>query len=359
MTHGPGFPGRFAPFSERPAMEYRQVGKTGLSVSEIGFGSGGNAGLMIRGNFEEQLAVIERALELGVTYFDTAPDYGNGAAEISLGRALRTLQVRPVVNSKVEVRERDLGDIAGHVVRSTEASLRNLQLDYLDVLQIHNGPAERPAPLHGAYYATLDIEHFMRPGGVLEGLRRLLDAGKIRHAGFICRGNDIGPVKQLLDTGMFSLLNVSYTMLNPTSGMTRPDGLQVDKDGGAVLNVARDAGCSAAIYSALAHGFLTDDSVEGRQRHPLARDSAAYGPQAVDFQHKAAQVRFVAQALGISFAQAAFRFVLDHPGVATVLGGFSSMEQLEELSAVSGMEAIPPELLSRLDTVWRNNFVTA
>lgn len=337
-------------------MKYRQAGTTDLGVSEIGFGCGGNAGLMVRGDFGEQLEVVGRALDLGITYFDTAPDYGDGIAEENLGKVLKRLRARPVLNSKVEIRARDLDDIAGHVVRSTEATLRRLQVEYLDVLQIHNGPVFGAAPLGGGYYATLGIDHFMGPDGALEGLRSLLQAGKIRHAGFICRGNDIGPVRQLLDTGLFSMINVCYTMLNPTPGTVCPEGLEVDKDGGAVLNFARDAGCGAAVYSALARGFLTDDSVEGVERHRLARSTEAYGERAAGLQQQAAQVRFVARELGISLAQAAFRFVLDHPGVTTALGGFSSLAQLEELTAVSGMEAIPAELLGRLDAVWRSNF---
>jgi aryl-alcohol dehydrogenase-like predicted oxidoreductase len=340
-------------------MEYRMAGATDLRVSEIGFGCGGNAGLMVNGSAAEQLAVVARALELGVTYFDNAPDYGDGIAEETLGHALKTLGARPVVNSKVEIRARDLDDIAGHIVRSTEASLRRLRLDYLDVLQVHNGPIAGSAPLEGGYYATLGIEHFLRPDGVLEGLHRLLQAGKVRHTGFICRGNDITPVKRLLDTRIFSMLNVCYTMLNPTPGMVCPPGLEVEKDGGAVLNEARETGCGAAIYSVLARGFLTDDSVAGHERHPLARATDAYGKQAAVLQRRAAQVRFVARELGISLAQAAFRFVLGHPGVTTALGGFSSLEQLEELCAVSGMGPLPAELSSRLEQVWRSNFAAS
>jgi aryl-alcohol dehydrogenase-like predicted oxidoreductase len=339
-------------------MEYRLAGATDLRVSEIGFGCGGNAGLMVRGSAAEQLAVVARALELGITYFDNAPDYGDGAAEENLGHALKTLGARPIINSKVEIRARDLGDIAGHIVRSTEDSLRRLRLDYLDVLQVHNGPVAGVAPLEGSYYATLDLDHFLRPNGVLEGLHRLMQGGKVRHLGFICRGNDITSVKRLLDTGFFSMLNVSYTMLNPTPGMVCPPGLKVDKDGGAVLNETLESGCGAAIYSALARGFLTDASVEGHERHPLARATDAYGKQAAILQGRAAQVRFVARELGISLAQAAFRFVLGHPGVTTALGGFSSIEQLEELCAVSGMGPFPADLSNRLGQVWRSNFTT-
>ena len=130
-------------------MQLRNVGSSDLVVSEVAFGCGGNAGLMVRGERREQVRVVARALELGVTYFDNAPDYGNGAAERNLGLVLKELGTRPVLNSKVEIRAADLVDIAGHVVRSTEASLTRLGVDQLDMLQIHNGPSLTPPQLAG------------------------------------------------------------------------------------------------------------------------------------------------------------------------------------------------------------------
>ena len=77
-------------------MRYRSIGKTDLRLSEIAFGCGGNAGLMIRGSEREQIAAVARAIELGINYFDNSPDYGGGAAEENLGRALKALRVRPL-----------------------------------------------------------------------------------------------------------------------------------------------------------------------------------------------------------------------------------------------------------------------
>jgi aryl-alcohol dehydrogenase-like predicted oxidoreductase len=81
------------------------------------------------------------------------PTIGNGAAEANLGRILRDLGQRPVINSKVEIRQDNLDDIAGHVVRSCEASLKRLAIDHLDTLQIHNGPATTPPTLEAGSYA--------------------------------------------------------------------------------------------------------------------------------------------------------------------------------------------------------------
>ena len=157
-------------------MNYREVGNTGVWVSEIGFGGGGNAGLMVRGTHEQQREAVVRALELGVNYFDQAPDYGGGVSESNLGRLLKELGVRPYVTTKVEVRADHLDDIAGHVTRSLDASLTRLGVDYVDFLQIHNGPVASRPDLSGSGYTHLWVEDYLKPGGALEGLRR---AGKV------------------------------------------------------------------------------------------------------------------------------------------------------------------------------------
>jgi aryl-alcohol dehydrogenase-like predicted oxidoreductase len=337
-------------------VEYRQVGNTELRVSEIGFGCGGNAGLMVRGSPEEQRQVVARAVELGINYFDNAPDYGNGLAEENLGRVLKELKVRPFITSKVEVRHTNLGDISGHVVRSTEESLKRLGVDYLDILQLHNGPAPSPPKLEGRSYTQLWIEDYLRPGGALEGLQRVLHNGKARYLGFICRGNDAYQVRQLVDTNIFRMINVPYTLLNPTAGMAKPIGLEVDRDFGAVIDYAHAHGVGTAIYSPLAGGFLTDHSVAGGDRHPLA------GPREVAsevYRHTLEMARalsFLRREGTHTLTQAAIRFILMHQGVTVVLGGFSAMSHLEEIVQVSGAGPLAPELIARVEMVWRANF---
>jgi aryl-alcohol dehydrogenase-like predicted oxidoreductase len=337
-------------------VEYRQVGETELRVSEIGFGCGGNAGLMVRGSPEEQRQVVARAIELGINYFDNAPDYGNGLAEEHLGRVLKELKVRPVITSKVEVRQANLQEIAGHVVRSTEESLKRLGVDYLDILQIHNGPAPSPPKLEGRVYTQLWIDDYLRPGGALEGLHRLVRDGKTRYLGFICRGNDAYQVRQLIDTQMFRMINVAYTLLNPTAGMTKPFGLEVDRDFGGVIDYAHTHGVGTAIYSPLAGGFLTDHVVSGGDRHHLAgpRD-----PSSEAYQRSLEMARalsFLRREGSHTLTQAAIRFILMHKGVTAVLGGFSAMSHLEEIAQASGAGPLAPELMARVEMVWRANF---
>lgn len=337
-------------------MRQREIGATGIGLSVIGFGCGGNAGLMVRGEQTMQTRIVARALELGVNYFDNAPDYGAGRAELALGRALKEIGARPLINSKVEIRACDLGDVASHVVRSAEASLSRLGVDYLDVFQIHNGPAANDPQLQGEVYTQLHLPHFFGPKGALEGLERLRRAGKIRASGFICRGNDAPDVLKLLETKAFSLVNVPYTLFNPTAGAPRPPGLNVKKDFGCVISHAQRHGVGAAIYSPLAGGYLTDDALRSRPRHPLAR--APREPREVEerYARMAEQVSFLARDNCHTLAQAAFRFILDHAGVTTAIGGFSSLRQLEEIAAMGEADPLSADDRARLNAIWNSGF---
>ncbi|MFN0073557.1 MAG: aldo/keto reductase, partial [Chloroflexota bacterium] len=317
-------------------MEYREIGTSGIRISEIGFGCGGNAGLMVRGEPREQRDTIARAIELGINYFDNSPDYGDGAAETNLGRVLRELRVHPFLNTKVEIRNENLDDIAGHVVRSVDESLQRLGVDYVDVLQIHNGPVDPAPKLEGRAYARIWVEDYLKPNGALEGLERVMRQGKARCIGFICRGKDIGPVRQLLDLGRFDIINVSYHLMNPTPGYPKPRGLDVD-DWGQVIDEAELSGTGVAIYSPLASGALTDNSVAGNPAHPLATvRRAADSPEARRIQEQSASFQFLSRPGEHTLAQATYRFILAKSGVTTVLGGFSEVSQMEELVEASG-----------------------
>ena len=178
----------------------------------------------------------------------------------------------------------------------------------------------------------------------------------MRHAGFICRGSDGAEVRRLLDTGVFGLINVPYTLLNPSAGQSVPPGLAVERDYGDVISAAQAAGVGAAIYSPLAGGALTDDAMTGATRHPLARPDRASAEKTSRQREAAVRLRFLCEATGLSLAQAALRFILMHAGVTTVLGGFSSVEQMEEIVAAADAPPFEAALLARLEEVWGTNF---
>src|SRR6476469_2606116 len=101
-------------------MNYREVGSTGVRVSEIGFGTGDNAGLMVKADASEMERVVARALDLGVNYFDCSPDYGKGVAETNLGRILKKLGAHPVITTKIEIGPQNTADIPGRIMQSID-----------------------------------------------------------------------------------------------------------------------------------------------------------------------------------------------------------------------------------------------
>jgi len=128
-------------------MEQRPLGTTGLQVSALGYGSGAIGGLFTKGDPDEQRRAIARALDAGITYYDTASSYGDGRSEENLGRVLRELNAwdRAIVGTKVRLSVDDLQDPVAAIERSAEASLRRLAHDSVDLLQLHNPIVPRGA----------------------------------------------------------------------------------------------------------------------------------------------------------------------------------------------------------------------
>src|SRR6266540_4915772 len=114
------------------SMRYRTLGKTGISISEIGFGCGNVGGLLIRGEEDDQFAAIERALDLGINYFDTAAAYGDGVSEINLGRALAQLKPDIILGTKLRLGPEDA--TPERIREHFAASLARLQRDSVDIL---------------------------------------------------------------------------------------------------------------------------------------------------------------------------------------------------------------------------------
>ena len=162
-------------------MEYRKLGRTGIEVSEIGFGCGNVGGLMIRGEPADQFKAAARAVELGINYFDTASSYGDGQSERNLGRVLKELA--PGVNSniyvgtKLRLRAQDMGDIKGGVIKAVEGSLERMQLESVDLIQLHN----RVAVTRDQERELLSVEDIL--GEVVQGFQALQAQGKVRFYG--------------------------------------------------------------------------------------------------------------------------------------------------------------------------------
>src|SRR5918999_5929799 len=118
-------------------MQYRTIGQTGLRVSEIGFGCGNNAVLMVKARYEDQLKAVRHALDAGINFFDTAFAYGLGKSEENLGRVLKELGANPVISTKIRLEADCVPDIEGATVRAVEAGLERLGRNRVDFVQLH------------------------------------------------------------------------------------------------------------------------------------------------------------------------------------------------------------------------------
>lgn len=184
-------------------MRYRTLGRTGLEVSEVGFG-GAPAGLrnyvaewdpsdpMAQRSVEQAL---ERAVELGINYFDTAPGYGGGTSERMFGEVLKEYRDRVYIATKVT------GSSADDIRRSVEKSLERLQTDCVDVIQYH-----------GTWYSGEDVQQILGPGGALVGMQALRDDGLVRFVGFSSEGCN-GPVSRLIHSGEFDVMQMCYNLI--------------------------------------------------------------------------------------------------------------------------------------------------
>jgi aryl-alcohol dehydrogenase-like predicted oxidoreductase len=321
----------------------RRLGRTGLAVSEIGFGCGTTADLMINGTPEMRRTAVARALELGINYFDTAPVYGDTASETNLGQALRELGARPIVATKVALAADDFGDICGAVIRSVEASLGRLGLDALPLVQLHNRVGERRAS-KGDFGtgALLTVEDVLGPRGVLEGFLALRKRGLVHHFGCSAYGGEMKAVQRIVDNGAFDAIIVNYSVLNRTAWKEAEPQTPV-RDYGRIGLRASAAGMGAIALRVLEGGILAGDDSPARR-----------GP---DHEAMTAQARALRASLTPSDpppAGLAIRFALSNREVSTVLVGFSDIAQIDEAVRCSAAGPLPADLLHRIEGLRRD-----
>lgn len=311
-------------------MKQRLLGRTGLPVSEIGFGCGSGAGLMIRGSKDLRRAVVARALELGIDYFDTAPLYGDGASESNLGETLAELGARPTIATKVILEQDDLNDIAAAVKRSVLASIARLRIDTVPVIQLHNRIGRNRAPKADVGSAPLlNLADVSGKNGVLEAFDWLRDRGLVRHFGCCAFGGGPEAVGELIDSDAFDVVLLSYSMLNRSA--FAPGEAEGGLDFAGVGARAAARGMGSIALRALEAGKLTGSEFR------LGPDAS---PQN---QHIAELAREMCRRLerdGIAPAEAAIRFVLAEPRVATVLIGVSNLAQLDAAVAAANLGSI-------------------
>ena len=322
-------------------MQTRTLGRAGLEVSVLGFGCGAVGGLMVRGNAADQERAVARALELGINYFDTAAMYGNGESERNLSRVLKSLKPQLTLGTKVRVPAAERGNIAAAVTASLEASLQRLQLDHVDLFQLHNHIIE------GGGGADLTPQIVL--GEVVPAFERLRRQGKIRFFGITAVG-DTAALHQVADAHAFDTAQVSYNLLNPSAGATVAPGYPAH-DFGDLLAHAKAADMGVIAIRVLAAGALSGSEA----RHPLGSPSVEPIGSGRDYRIDVERARrlepLVREGFAGSLVEAAIRFVIANQAVSTALVGYSTLEQLEAAAAAVEKGPLPPAALDRLKTL--------
>ncbi|MGB0604361.1 MAG: aldo/keto reductase [Candidatus Latescibacterota bacterium] len=323
-------------------MRYRTLGNTGLDVSEIVFGGGAVGGLLIRADDDTRRQAIARALEAGVNWIDTAPMYGDGASEEAIGWLLaeRPPAERPHIATKALL-DPDAGDLAGQVERSLVESLKRLQMDSVDLLQVHNLIYGERGRGNG-----LSVDDMLEP--VRSGLERVRDAGLTRHVGFTANGEPTA-LRAVVESGFYETAQVYYNMINPSAGWSVPSNWS-GHDFGNLIALCQAKNVGVLVIRALAAGVLATDVRHGREGEII--------PNA-DVESNERKAAMLMAAIGEdegTRAQIAVRFALSNPGVSGVVVGLADLDHLVQALGAVERGPLPAAALDRLRTVVAADF---
>jgi aryl-alcohol dehydrogenase-like predicted oxidoreductase len=311
-------------------MQYRDLGRTGIRVSAIGFG-----GWAIGGTTEasgtplgwghtfddESLAAIRRARELGVTFFDTADSYGFGRSESLLGIVLARYRQEVVIATKVGVVRTSSGELRKnfsrqHIFHAVDGSLKRLRSDYIDLYQMHN--------------PTIDE---LARGEIQDLMERLQDAGKIRFWGVSISTPEEG--LEIVRRGWGHALQVLYNVLNQAPASE-------------LFPAAKEKGYGIIARVPLASGLLTGkfrlDSVfaaDDVRQNFLTPRRLQEALERVD------EVKSILGKTSRSLAEGALRFVLASDAVSTTIPGAKSPRQVE-MNVAAGDASIPAVVTEKL-----------
>jgi aryl-alcohol dehydrogenase-like predicted oxidoreductase len=305
-------------------MRYRKLGRTGIGVSEIGFGGWGIGGGWGSQDDQEAIRALKRALDLGVTFFDTALGYGDGHSEELIGQAMARVRDRVVIATKIPPKtgrwpvlpHEPVSETfpADWIIECTEQSLKNLGTGYIDVQQLH---AWTPP-------YTEQLEWY-------EALSRLKEQGKIRAFGVSANDWDpYGPVG-LAESGLTDTVQVIYNVFEQRPA-ERLLPAALTHDVGIIVRVPFE------------EGLLT-----GKMGPDYAFDEGDWRAEWLTPERLAEASRRVAALESFltedrpTLAALALKFCLSHPAVSAVIPGMRRAAHVEANCAVSDGKLLSDE----------------
>jgi aryl-alcohol dehydrogenase-like predicted oxidoreductase len=320
-------------------MHTRALGRTGFTVSEVGYGAWGiGQSQWVGADDEESLRALHRAIDLGLTFIDTALAYGRGHSEQLVGRVAAERDERVVVATKVPPKnltwpapagiDPDEAFPADHIRRCTERSLRNLGVDRLDVQQLH-----------------VWHDEWVGRGSWQRAVEQLKDEGLIGAFGVSINDHQPANALKLIETGLVDTVQVIHNVFDQTPEDELLPACQ-EHGIGVIVRVPFDEGALT--------GAITPDTEfpEGDFRAGYFRGDRK--------EQVAEHVDALLADLAIEREQlpeVALRYVLSQPAVSTVIPGMRSVRNVERNVAVADGRGLPPELVERLHAHrWDRNF---
>ena len=282
-------------------MRYRNLGHSGLTVSTIGMGC---VTFGRETDNRTSLLIMDHAFEHGITLLDTAEAYGHGASELVVGEWLQSRNLRDQIVLATKVN----GTLTRpRIVSSVESSLKRLRTDCIDLLQTHVWDESTP------------------PEETLDALTTLVQQGKVRHVG--CSNYSASQLAAVLtlsnETGMSRMVSVQ-----PPYNLVQRD---IEAD---LLPLCASENIGVISYSPLAAGFLTGKYRPGQPIPPGTRFDVIPGHQDIYFTEHGYQVLKQldreAQTSGASHIQLALSWVLQQPGVTSVLIGARKTSHIDQ-----------------------------
>lgn len=322
-------------------MKHRTLGKTGLVVSEVGFGVW-TVATNWWGKIEpdDGIKLLQKAADLGVTFFDTADAYGDGFGETIVAQALNSRRHQLIYGTKLGYDIYTPQPRIGHTERpqrwdpafvrhACEQSLRRLRTDYLDLYQLHNPKMD--AINNDELFGTLDA---------------LVKEGKVR-----CYAAAIGPDIGWLDEGLavmtrrnIGAMQIIYSILEQQPAR-QFFATAREKNVGLISRVPHASDVLTGRFTAAPPTFSPTDHRSHRRQQWL-----------LEAMKKRAQLDFLEKDGHMTLAQAAIRFCLTEPVIASVLPNITSEAELTEYVGASEVSDLTPDVVSRLWELYDTGF---